>query len=283
MTCSTPMSSSAWPSASAAWPSSSPACGRSVSPLSSDRQPGSVAPSTDILLSLPFEPSSSPSPKFASGNTFGATAFSAYGGFWLSFAAIYWPSSGILGASYAEGELASALGIYVRPRPGPLIRRKRSPARPFLPLQLITWFVFTFLMWFGTFKSSIGLFSVFFFLYVCALVGLCPFNGCRKHFAYRSPPFFPSQLDHLPPARHRRVPGVEHGPQGWRRNGSRHRLVRHPSGIWRSRVAETHSFSTDLSCAFYTGISGILTPETSYFTLPTGDLSRGFPGKAKSQ
>lgn len=42
------------------------------------------------------------------------------------------------------------------------------------------------------------------------------------------------------------------------------------------------SLSLD-SCAFYTGISGILTPETSYFTLPTGDLSRGFPGKAKSQ
>jgi succinate-acetate transporter protein len=29
--------------------------------------------------------------------------------------------------------------------------------------------------------------------------------------------------------------------------------------------------------AFYTGIAGILTPETSYFVLPVGDLS----GKAK--
>lgn len=66
-------------------------------------------------------------PQFASGNTFGATAFTAYGAFWLSFGLIYWPSSGILTASYAEGELASALGIY-----------------------LITWFMFTFLLMLGT-------------------------------------------------------------------------------------------------------------------------------------
>jgi succinate-acetate transporter protein len=50
---------------------------------------------------------------FSAGNTFGATAFSAYGGFWLSFGLIYWPSSGILTAEYAVGELESALGIYL--------------------------------------------------------------------------------------------------------------------------------------------------------------------------
>jgi len=80
--------------------------------------------------------------EFAAGNTFGATAFTSYGAFWMSFGLIYWPSSGILTA-YADvpGQLSSALGIY-----------------------LITWFIFTFIMLLATFKSSGGLFSVFFFL-----------------------------------------------------------------------------------------------------------------------
>jgi succinate-acetate transporter protein len=38
-----------------------------------------------------------------------------YGGFWLSFGAIYWPGSGILEAYSGEAasQLPSALGIYV--------------------------------------------------------------------------------------------------------------------------------------------------------------------------
>ncbi|KAG8982319.1 hypothetical protein FRB90_006877 [Tulasnella sp. 427] len=86
--------------------------------------------------------------EFAVGNTFGATAFSSYGGFWLSFALIFWPSSGIIEA-YAEkpGELSSALGIY-----------------------LITWFVFTFIMFLATHKASVALSSVFFFLFITFLL-----------------------------------------------------------------------------------------------------------------
>ena len=51
-------------------------------------------------------------------------AFSSYGGFWMSFATIFIPGSGI-GDAYANKptELNSALGIY-----------------------LITWFVITFLL-----------------------------------------------------------------------------------------------------------------------------------------
>jgi succinate-acetate transporter protein len=83
--------------------------------------------------------------EFVCGNTFGATvrrallsslyprcltwlsqAFSSYGGFWLSFALIYLPGSGILAAygpdTAAADQLADALGIY-----------------------LITWFIVTFL------------------------------------------------------------------------------------------------------------------------------------------
>lgn len=52
--------------------------------------------------------------EFPKGNTFGATAFSSYGVFWLSFATIHIPGSGVL-AAYAGNrtELESAVGIYL--------------------------------------------------------------------------------------------------------------------------------------------------------------------------
>jgi len=81
--------------------------------------------------------------EFAAGNTFGATAFTMYGGFWVSFGLIYWPSSGILTAyqGAAASQLPSALGIY-----------------------LITWMIITFLLFMATFRSSVALSAVFFFL-----------------------------------------------------------------------------------------------------------------------
>ncbi|CAI2173014.1 17925_t:CDS:2 [Funneliformis geosporum] len=42
--------------------------------------------------------------EFRTGNTFGATAFSSYGGFWLSFAAIFIPAFGIKDAYKAAAE-----------------------------------------------------------------------------------------------------------------------------------------------------------------------------------
>ncbi|KAG8776830.1 hypothetical protein FRC12_000678 [Ceratobasidium sp. 428] len=87
--------------------------------------------------------------EFATGNTFGATAFSIYGGFWFSFGLIYWPSSGILDAyaGDAASQLSSALGIY-----------------------LTTWTIITFIMLLATFKSSIALVSTFFFLMMTFMV-----------------------------------------------------------------------------------------------------------------
>ncbi|KAI0684166.1 GPR1/FUN34/yaaH family-domain-containing protein [Cytidiella melzeri] len=80
--------------------------------------------------------------EFAAGNTFGATAFSSYGGFWLSFAALYIPGTGI-GAAYTDKdtEFASALGVY-----------------------LITWAVVTFLLLIAALRRNIGLIALFFFL-----------------------------------------------------------------------------------------------------------------------
>ncbi|GLB34380.1 putative GPR1/FUN34/yaaH family protein [Lyophyllum shimeji] len=50
---------------------------------------------------------------FPYGNVFGATAFSMYGAFWLSYATIFIPGSGVLSAYADERELANALGMYL--------------------------------------------------------------------------------------------------------------------------------------------------------------------------
>ncbi|VDB99556.1 unnamed protein product [Peniophora sp. CBMAI 1063] len=55
--------------------------------------------------------------EFACGNTFGATAFTSYGAFWLSFAGFYVPASGI-GAAYAAApdgaaQEDAAIGIFL--------------------------------------------------------------------------------------------------------------------------------------------------------------------------
>jgi len=94
--------------------------------------------------------------EFATGNTFGATAFASYGGFWISFALIFIPGTGVLAAYDGQPEeLGSALGIY-----------------------LMTWFAFTFIMFLGTLRTNIALASVFFFLFTTfALLGAANFTG----------------------------------------------------------------------------------------------------------
>ncbi|KAK0489974.1 Gpr1 family protein [Armillaria luteobubalina] len=52
--------------------------------------------------------------EFPRGNAFGGTAFSSYGAFWMSYATIFIPNSGILDAySTAASELSSALAVYL--------------------------------------------------------------------------------------------------------------------------------------------------------------------------
>ncbi|KAG0001146.1 hypothetical protein BGZ80_003575 [Entomortierella chlamydospora] len=81
--------------------------------------------------------------EFKVGNNFGATAFTSYGSFWLSYAAILIPGFNIV-ASYAETDghaLDNALGIY-----------------------LIGWAIFTFILWVATLRSTVTLCSMFFTL-----------------------------------------------------------------------------------------------------------------------
>jgi uncharacterized protein len=59
--------------------------------------------------------------EFPRGNVFGATAFASYGAFWLSYATIFIPGSGIQAAFSSQQEFNNAFGIF-----------------------LITWFMITF-------------------------------------------------------------------------------------------------------------------------------------------
>ncbi|KAJ2955797.1 hypothetical protein NUW54_g14713 [Trametes sanguinea] len=76
-------------------------------------------------------------------------AFTMYGGFWMSFATIFIPGSGVTAAYTSESELNSALGIY-----------------------LFTWMIVTFLLFVATLRRNMGLVVLFFFLTITfALLG----------------------------------------------------------------------------------------------------------------
>jgi hypothetical protein len=87
--------------------------------------------------------------EMAVGNTFGATALSSYGGFWISFAIILTPGGFQIIDSY-EGkgkyDLDNALGFY-----------------------LMGWFIFTTLLLLCTLRSTVAFFLLFFFLDIAFL------------------------------------------------------------------------------------------------------------------
>ncbi|WVQ68169.1 uncharacterized protein L199_006375 [Kwoniella botswanensis] len=89
--------------------------------------------------------------EFCVGNTFGMTAFCGYGAFSFSIAISYWPSSGVL-TTYA---------------PTPLDPYRLDAA---IGLFLMCWFVFTFVLWLGTFRSSVVLCGTFFFFWLSLLL-----------------------------------------------------------------------------------------------------------------
>ncbi|CAL1697194.1 unnamed protein product [Somion occarium] len=91
--------------------------------------------------------------EFPAGNTF---AFTSYGAFWMSFATIYIPNSGILAAyEGSPTELASAVGIY-----------------------LMAWFTVTFLLFIAALRRSVGLCFLFGFLTITfMLLGIGEFQA----------------------------------------------------------------------------------------------------------
>jgi len=137
--------------------------------------------------------------EFASGNTFGATVFSSYGGFWLSFATLYIPQFGVTAAYTNAAELDSALGIYIA-----------------------TWFILTFIFFVASWRSSIALTTLLFFLDLTFLLLFVGFFSAKNNVTKAGGAF----------------------------------------GILTAAIAA------------YIGLAGLLTKDTSYFSLPVGDLSR---------
>jgi len=82
--------------------------------------------------------------EFATGNTFGGTALSSYGGFWLSYAVILTPGFNVVGAYSTLADkrtLDNAIGFY-----------------------LMAWFIFTFLMLVCTLRTTVAFVFLFFTL-----------------------------------------------------------------------------------------------------------------------
>ena len=81
--------------------------------------------------------------EFRAGNTFGATAFSSYGAFWLSFAAILIPGFGVNFGTAKGPSATTALGFY-----------------------LIAWAIFTGIMMIGSFRTNGATATVFVLLFI---------------------------------------------------------------------------------------------------------------------
>lgn len=80
--------------------------------------------------------------EMAVGNTFGATALSSYGGFWISFAIILTPGGFAIGEAYEDkDDFNHAIGFY-----------------------LAGWFIFTTLLLICTLRSTVAFFLLFFTL-----------------------------------------------------------------------------------------------------------------------
>lgn len=102
--------------------------------------------------------------EFTKGNTFGATAFSSYGAFWISFAAILIPGFGSFdsytvtdaaGKTSLDPSVATALGIY-----------------------LVAWGFFTFILLIAALRINVATVVLFFLLTVTFIIlGIGNFVG----------------------------------------------------------------------------------------------------------
>lgn len=98
----------------------------------------------------------------AVGNTFGATALSSYGGFWLSFAVILTPGGFAIEeqlTAAGPNAFADEFGLFLMVR----------PLSPWSFLRVFTyylqgWFIFTTILLFCTLRSTVAFFSLFFSL-----------------------------------------------------------------------------------------------------------------------
>ncbi|GAB7343910.1 hypothetical protein MBLNU457_1865t1 [Dothideomycetes sp. NU457] len=89
--------------------------------------------------------------EFPNGNTFGGWALSSYGGFWISIGIILTPGGfDIVGSYPSPSEFYVAFGLYI-----------------------FGWFIFTFIVWMMTLKSTVAFSSLFFMVWMAFI-----FLGC---------------------------------------------------------------------------------------------------------
>ncbi|KAK5135080.1 hypothetical protein LTR08_005605 [Meristemomyces frigidus] len=109
--------------------------------------------------------------EMAIGNTFGATALSSYGGFWIAVAIILTPGGFGIEASLTS-DAGSAVEFYNS-----------------FGLFLMGWFIFTFILMMCTLRSTVAFFSLFFTLDMAFLMlgigylhngGVAPNTACIK-------------------------------------------------------------------------------------------------------
>ncbi len=84
--------------------------------------------------------------EFRAGNTFGATAFCSYAGFWLAFAVIVLPPTGVAASLVKANALSQGVGVF-----------------------LLGWTIFTGLMLIATFRITGALVAVFALLFLTFL------------------------------------------------------------------------------------------------------------------
>lgn len=111
--------------------------------------------------------------EMAIGNTFGATALSSFGAFWLSFAIILTPGGFSIKAdleAFGADHFLNSFGLY-----------------------LFGWFIFCFILLICTLRSTVAFFSLFLCLDLCFLMlgvgylkndGANPHTGCIKAGGY---------------------------------------------------------------------------------------------------
>jgi succinate-acetate transporter protein len=85
--------------------------------------------------------------EFRVGNTFGVTAFTSYGAFWLALAFIYIPGTGILDALVKGAAVHPAVGLF-----------------------LLGWTIFTGLLLLCSFRLNVGLVVTFALLFVALIL-----------------------------------------------------------------------------------------------------------------
>ncbi|KAL7410254.1 GPR1/FUN34/yaaH family-domain-containing protein [Mrakia frigida] len=121
--------------------------------------------------------------EFACGNTFAATTFTSYGGFYLSFAIALLPASGVQ-ASYL---LDPSTGTMLK---GLALLKGYAEVGNAISIWLFSWMIMSFIFVLGSFKSNaclVGMFVCVFFQFMFQAIGYMNYvdhlvNGSDKWF-----------------------------------------------------------------------------------------------------